>query len=78
MLKEICRHLKQFIDCSEKEIEKAQVVMMRYELEKAKKELENKKDLRKRKNKEIRMLRERSPDNCLAKTDQSGSSPSIP
>ena len=32
---------------------------MRYELEKAKKELEIKKDLLKKKNKEIRMLRER-------------------
>ena len=40
-------------------MEEAQLVVMRYELEKTQKELENKKVLLKKKNKEIRMLRER-------------------
>jgi len=58
-LQEACGHLKQFVDGAEKEIEEAQLVMMRYELEETKKELEKKRDLLKKKNKEIRMLRER-------------------
>ena len=58
-LKEACGHLKKFVDDAEKELEEAQLVVMRYELEKTQKELENKKALLKKKNKEIRMLRER-------------------
>ena len=58
-LKEACEHLRQFVDGAEKEMEEAQLVVMRYELEKTQKELENKKALLKKKNKEIRMLRER-------------------
>ena len=59
VLKEACGHLRQFVDDAEKELEEAQLVVMRYELEKTQKELEKKKELLKKKNKEIRMLRER-------------------
>ena len=58
-LKEACRHLRRFIDGAEEASTGAQLVIMQYELEKTKKELERKKALLKKKNKEIRKLKER-------------------
>jgi hypothetical protein len=58
-LKEACEHLENFVCHANPASSSASSVTLQYELAKTTKELERKKELLKKKNKEIKMLRER-------------------
>lgn len=58
-LKEACAYLESFIDNAESKVAAAEGVVLKHELQSTQKELERKKTLLAKKNKELRMLRER-------------------